>query len=189
MWSEWSVKQFLEAHVILSQSEMTILTIDEFYCKNAVKFKKHAANKSDQWPFQVIFFEVSHFTSYIYIYINFILSTMAVTRGICLSLSLLLWIATWGFVCVSLFLHVSVPGHVWDRGNVFLFLIAVCCGEGSWGNCVCRCIFVHKHIQLVSALIEKEASILHICCLKQTHTQQKLEFQNFKGVYWSSVRT
>ena len=47
---------------------MTILTIDEFYCKNAVKFKKHAANKSDQWPFQVIFFEVSHFTSYIYIY-------------------------------------------------------------------------------------------------------------------------
>ena len=115
----------------------------------------------------------------IYIYINFILSTMAVTRGICLSLSLLLWIATWGFVCVCVCLFVCVcvcvcslsscvllrlGRCVWGGGS---FYSCVCCREGSWGNRVCLCVFVHKHIQPATALFKKEASILHICYWKQ----------------------
>ena len=179
MWSEWSVKQCLETHVILSQCEMTILTIDEFYCKNAAKFKKHAALNSLLNGHARSHSFRCHISPHIYISINFILSTMAVTRGICLSLSLLLWIATWGFVCVCVCLFVCVcvcvcslsscvllrlGRCVWGGGS---FYSCVCCREGSWGNRVCLCVFVHKHIQPATALIKKEASILHICYWKQ----------------------
>ena len=115
----WSMDLLcLEAYVTLSQPKMTTLTVD-----NSFVGKMQISSISvqhQQWSLQINFCARLRNVTYqlsLVLDINFILSTIAVTRGISVSLSLLLWIVTQGFccccvcvcVCAVSYTHLTLP--------------------------------------------------------------------------------